>query len=1112
MSPEFARGPRWAAGLVALLLVTVVGTSWAAEQVKIRAWPHSGFGRIVFDWPAPVSYTAEIVEGDLIVRFIRPLETNPVQVTRYLGDYVSAVDTEPDGRALRFALTGAFDLRTSATGTSIVIDLRQRAGADAKTDTPSEAATTQETLPRLGVRTGVHSGYTRVVFDWSRDVDYRVDTRDNRVVVDFARAANADLSRLASQPPRWITAATQRVEGGRLKVELGIPAGHRVRHFRVGTKVVVDVLPSTTTAADTSATQAATTTTTAAPKATKSGKVERSESPSIAAAEPKGESAGAPTPLVPPEQDGAATTARQDAAHDARQDTGPNALSVTVKEDGGHVQVAFDWQSPVAAAVFQRAGFVWAVFDRATDAKIAPVSEELSEVVFLVEQAPNPTATVIRMRAQPGLAVTTARRGASWLVNLVPDEVAPKSFVEIKREPDSPQGPRVFIPLRDAGNRVEVEDPEVGDLVYAVPIATPAGVIAKRGFMEFDLLATSQGVVINPRADGLAVKPVRSGLEITSEDGLLLSKAVDLPPGALAADGSGSTPQSVYQYEEWRRGPLSAFTRTRNELQGAAARVPKGGRNAARWDLARFYFAHGFAQEALGVLNVMAEDDPLASEDPDFRAVRGATLFLLRRYDEAAGDLFHEDLESDTGVALWRGGVAAARGDWAHAIQEFAFGAASYPLFPEEIQGELRLRAAQAAWEGEDMDALDRDLTVLVDQASTPRLQNEAQILLAQVLRNLGDTEGAVHTLDAVIDTDYRPTRGRAILAQTEMLLEDGEITQEEAAKRLDALRFSWRGGEFEFQLLQRLGELYMDVGDYRRGLSAWREVVTYFPDNPRNREVAKAMGDTFRRLFLDGEADGLQPVNAVALYYDFRELTPVGRDGDAMIRDLANRLASVDLLERAAQLLEHQVRFRLQGEERSRVASRLAVIHLLDKKPLDALRILRTTNWRGLSAELSTQRRHLEARALADLNRDDEALSLLRPDNSRGANLIRADIHWHRDEWREMAGSLDAALGNRWQEAEPLSEIERHQIMRLAVALSLAGDAQGIANVRRRYLAKMADSPDAHAFELLSKTIDNASTAFRELSGAIAQLDTIDAFLESYRATMADGGLSAIN
>ena len=107
--------------------------------------------------------------------------------------------------------------------------------------------------------------------------------------------------------------------------------------------------------------------------------------------------------------------------------------------------------------------------------------------------------------------------------------------------------------------------------------------------------------------------------------------------------------------------------------------------------------------------------------------------------------------------------------------------------------------------------------------------------------------------------------------------------------------------------------------------------------------------------------------IDALALFYDFRELTPIGSRGDEMIRRLADRLVSVDLLDQAADLLQYQVDHRLQGAARAQVATRLAVIYLMNRKPDRALAALRATRSADLSNELRNQRLLLEARALSE-------------------------------------------------------------------------------------------------------------------------------------------------
>ena len=119
-------------------------------------------------------------------------------------------------------------------------------------------------------------------------------------------------------------------------------------------------------------------------------------------------------------------------------------------------------------------------------------------------------------------------------------------------------------------------------------------------------------------------------------------------------------------------------------------------------------------------------------------------------------------------------------------------------------------------------------------------------------------------------------------------------------------------------------------------------------PNSDLTRKIQDEAAVTFDSLFLAGKGDALPPIEALGLFYDFRELTPIGRRGDEMIRRLADRLVAVDLLDQAAELLQHQVDHRLQGAARAQVATRLAVIYLMNHKPDRALATLQATRTVG--------------------------------------------------------------------------------------------------------------------------------------------------------------------
>src|SRR5690606_14139066 len=129
-------------------------------------------------------------------------------------------------------------------------------------------------------------------------------------------------------------------------------------------------------------------------------------------------------------------------------------------------------------------------------------------------------------------------------------------------------------------------------------------------------------------------------------------------------------------------------------------------------------------------------------------------------------------------------------------------------------------------------------------------------------------------------------------------------------------------------EAIRTLGAIYVEQGQTRQGLETMQAAVARFPDHPATRAVFTEMTDIFNELFLEGGADRLDPVEALGLYFQFSDLTPIGSEGDRMIRRLSERLVAFDLLPQAAELLQHQVDERLhEPRARAQVAADLALI-----------------------------------------------------------------------------------------------------------------------------------------------------------------------------------------
>jgi hypothetical protein len=153
----------------------------------------------------------------------------------------------------------------------------------------------------------------------------------------------------------------------------------------------------------------------------------------------------------------------------------------------------------------------------------------------------------------------------------------------------------------------------------------------------------------------------------------------------------------------------------------------------------------------------------------------------------------------------------------------------------------------------------------------------------------------------------------------------------------------------------------------------------------------------------------------------------------------------------------------------------------------------------------LRSQRLLLEARSLSDLGRYDVALEVVANIEGRETVRLRSDILWAARRWSQSAEQIELYYGERWKEWQPLNEVERADILRAAIGYALGEDTLGLSRLREKYAAKMAQTPDARAFEIVSAPLGTSGGEFRDIARAAAAVDTLEGFLRDMQARYPD-------
>jgi hypothetical protein len=101
---------------------------------------------------------------------------------------------------------------------------------------------------------------------------------------------------------------------------------------------------------------------------------------------------------------------------------------------------------------------------------------------------------------------------------------------------------------------------------------------------------------------------------------------------------------------------------------------------------------------------------------------------------------------------------------------------------------------------------------------------------------------------------------------------------------------------------------------------------------------------------------------------------------------------------------------------------------------------------------------------------------------------------------------------GERWKDWQPLNDIERSDILRAELGYALGEDTLGLGRFREKYAAKMAGTPDAHAFEVVSAPLGTSGTEFAAIAHAAAAVDTLDGFLRDMQSRYPDASAAPPN
>jgi tetratricopeptide (TPR) repeat protein len=1091
-------------GLAALSLAAGFVAPAAAATATLRGEAmRAGFGRLAFTFDEPVTTRVRVSNGVVVIGFSQPVKLEPGRLAAELPSYVSVVRIDPDGRGLRLALARPYRANLLEAGDKAFVDLLPENWTGQLPGLPPEilAELTQRLrlaearareiarapvpAPKpLGFRTARLPTLDRLMFSAPPEALLTPSLDDGKLTLSFDQALSVTPSQIRSLLPADFTLEQATIGDDRTQLVFSVPKDRQLRSFRDETGWTVD-LPhaGAATALSLADLQAA------PPSGAQPAEAKAPEQKPAAAAPPPAPKAEAPQAQPKP---AAAIIA----------DVPPRDVEIGSAADGDGGRIDFRFSRPTGAAAFAEPGRVTLVFDTRDTLDPGRLKGVLPALVQDVTVTREAKVTIVRLKTRRQQIVRLSDDGPQWSLTFGDKAGKPAGALSPRRDADERGQTIVNVPVPGLTGVHWLENSEGGPTIAVATALGPTRAVSKPyRFVEFSLPQSAHGVVVSAVADDLAVRADTDEVQIGRRNGLIVSLDAEKPGEADKKTVAAAT-QPLLDTEAWSALHTSDIRDRAAALLREVAGASRGRKSETRLALARFLAANGMMSEAAGPLNALLADDAAMRGNRDATFLRGLIASRMHRSAEALKAFEAAPIRDEAETGLWRALSEQRLGRNAQALAGFRRAEDILDRYPADLQAEFRPAMARAALASGEATVAEKQIGHLAELPEDLLNSEELALLRARLDDVSGRPEAALNGYRPLFEAKTRPIAAEAQLRAVKLARAEKrtDLPVDEAIARLETVSAIWRGGEVEIEALAELGRLYAEQQRWRDAFQTARRANEVFPEHPATRLLHDETAQRFEALFSDPDLEKLPRLDALALFYDFREFLPIGRRGDEITRLLADRLVELDLLDQASDILQYQMDRRLTGAARSTVATRLAMIRLMNGKPAEALQALVSTRLAELPADVKRARLLLESKALSDLSRTDQALDLMEGESGPEVDRLNADILWSGRRWREAGEALERILGESWRGQAPLSDAERSDVMRAAIGYVMSDEALSLDRLRTKFAGKMAQGADARLFGFVTGASRASAADIREAARSAAGSDTMTDFLKEYR------------
>lgn len=703
------------------------------------------------------------------------------------------------------------------------------------------------------------------------------------------------------------------------------------------------------------------------------------------------------------------------------------------------IRILFEFDEIVPAAAYVRGKKIWIVFDKKKIFSF-PANMPLKRP----RQLDSTKHTILSFDMFPDYIAEMFRMGNVWNLVLSKAPTIKHKEMNIQKMFDH-YG--VILSGPEFETEIAFKDPDIGDSIEVFTTKDNAFIVKEsRFYSDFVVQKSILGAVVSwivqehnsdiNKNKTVSVYSYNDAIfytdykDIKNKDFVELHNTSSLPQNYEIPDHYGFIEKRSYLY---------------NQVAAADNDIAK---KDSMYELAKFFFTENLFYEANASLKNIDFNLDFVNKHPEAILVKAVTLSMLGYYEESNRII---DIYQDSKVYInmkFESEIFKRYNKLKLRRSIEKIGVLNYldtfmKNYNDSIYWKLVFADIDISIQNNDLDKI-QDILRKVRVPETKEDKDTLNFYKATLYRRVGKYDLANNYFDEIQQQENDPKNlVRATLEKVKMQLKRKEITSNEAIKILDSLKYIWRGDQTEFDVLEMKVNMEYASEMYLKALKTYKYMLAAFPRNNSNIQIANQMADIYnKRVFTpDGLIKKMSDFEAVSFYYEFKDLTPIGRDGDDIVLYIANRMINLNLLDEAEKMIAHQVRLRLDGLRRIVTGDHLAAIYIKNKKPQLAVDIINETDLQNYSFLEHIVRQRIKAKAFLDLEKYEKAIDAVEEDTSQDAQDIRESAYFNMEKWDKFILVAESAITPYLQSEKAVPPHREKEVLRLAIAYSMVGN-----------------------------------------------------------------------